>query len=91
MAFVDHHIKDVSKNHKTYLQDTPDFLRYIEQINDGPALEANQILVTWDVVGLYNNIPHDEGMQSMEESLEKRNNPEIPTDYLIKLVEYEEL
>ena len=25
-AFVDHHIKDVSKHHQTYLQDTPDFL-----------------------------------------------------------------
>ena len=70
-AFVDHHVKDVSKQHQSYLQDTPDFLRYIKQINDGPALEANQILVTWDVVGLYSNIPHDE----------------VPTDYLMKLME----
>ena len=50
-AFVDHHIKDISKQHHSYLQDTPDFLRYIEKINQGPALEANQILVTWDVEG----------------------------------------
>ena len=66
-AFVDHHIKDISKQHPAYLQDTPDFLRYIEKINSGPALEPNQILVTWDIVGLYNNIPHDEGMESLEE------------------------
>ena len=26
-AFVDHHIKDVSKHHQCYLQDNPDFLR----------------------------------------------------------------
>ena len=26
-AFVEHHIKDISKQHKSYLQDTPDFLR----------------------------------------------------------------
>ena len=86
-AFVDHHIKDISKQHHSYLQDTPDFLRYIEKINQGPPLEANQILVTWDVEGLYNNIPHDEGLQSLEEGLDKRNNPEIPTNYLIKLME----
>ena len=86
-AFVDHHIKKISKQHHSYLQDTPDFLRYINKINCGPALEDDQILVTWDVEGLYNNIPHDEGLESLEEGLEKRKNPEIPTDYLIKLMD----
>ena len=37
--------------------------------------------------GLYTNIPHDEGLQSLEDGLKKRINPEIPTDYLIKLME----
>ena len=86
-AFVDHHIKETSKQHQSYLQDTPDFLRFVESINSGPALQPNQILVTWDVVGLYNNIPHDEGLQSLEESLTNRKNPEIPTDFLLKLME----
>ena len=86
-AFVDHHIKNISKQHQSYLQDTPDFLRYVESINRGPALENNHILVTWDVEGLYNNIPHDEGLQSLEEGLNERNNPEIPTNYLVKLME----
>ena len=86
-AYVQYHIKDISTQHQAYLQDTPDFLRYIEKINTGPALEDNQMLVTWDVVGLYNNIPHDEGLGSLQEGLGERNNPEIPTDYLIKLME----
>ena len=86
-AFVDHHIKKISKQHHSYLQNTPDFLRYINKINCVPALEDDQILVTWDVEGLYNNIPHDEGLESLEEGLEKRKNPEIPTDYLIKLMD----
>ena len=86
-AFVDHHIKETSKQHQSYLQDTPDFLRFVESINSGPALQSNHILVTWDVVGLYNNIPHDEGLQSLEESLANRKNPEIPTDFLLKLME----
>ena len=48
-AFVDHHIKDVSRQHHSYLQDTPDFLRYVEKINSGPALKDDHIIVTWDM------------------------------------------
>ena len=33
--FVQHHIKHISKTHASYLQDTPDFLRTIENINEG--------------------------------------------------------
>jgi hypothetical protein len=84
---VEFHIKDVAKEHQSYLQDTPDFLRYIEQLNQGPVLEDEQILVTWDVVGLYNNILHEEGLDSLQESLDARNNPEVPPNYLVRLME----
>ena len=86
-AFVDHHVKNISKEHHSYLQDTPDFLRYIEGVNQGPGLEDDQILVTWDVVGLYNNILHEEGLGSLEEALDGRISPEIPTEYLVKLMD----
>ena len=86
-AFVDHHIKDISRQHHSYLQDTPDFLRYVEKINSGPALKDDHIIVTWDVEGLYYIITHDEGLQSLEEGLNRRNNPEIPTEYLIRLMD----
>ena len=86
-AFVDHHIKDISKQHQSYLQDTPDFLRYVQRINEGPELGDNHILVTWDVEGLYSNILHEEGLQSLREGLDERVNPEIPTEYLLRLME----
>jgi hypothetical protein len=86
-AYVEFHIKDVAKEHRSYLQDTPDFLRYIDKLNQGPALEDDQILVTWDVVGLYNNILHEEGLDSLKESLDTRDNPEVPSDYLVRLME----
>jgi hypothetical protein len=44
-------------------------------------------LIDWDVVGLYNNILHEEGLESLNEALETRNNPKVPTDYLIKLMD----
>ena len=86
-TFVDFHTKEISNKHQSYLQDTPDFLRYIEQINSGPFITDNHILVTWDVVGLYTNIPHDDGLQSLEESLNSRHNPDVPTEFLVKLMD----
>ena len=35
-TFVQHHIKEVSHTHTSYLEDTPDFLRAMEEINKGP-------------------------------------------------------
>ena len=86
-TFVEYHIKDIAKEHEAYLQDTPDFLRYVEKVNNEQGLEDDHILVTWDVVGLYNNILHEEGLKSLNEALETRNNPKVPTDYLIKLMD----
>ena len=86
-TFVEYHIKDIAKEHEAYLQDTPDFLRYVEKVNNEQGLEDDHILVTWDEVGLYNNILHEEGLESLNEALETRNNPKVPTDYLIKLMD----
>ena len=47
--YLEHHLKDIAKKHSTYLQDTPHFLREIEQINMGPKLPENAMLVTLDV------------------------------------------
>ena len=44
--FVQHHLQDVFHSHKSYLQDTPDFLREIDKINDGPKLPDNALLVS---------------------------------------------
>ena len=35
--YVDHHLKDLGVSHPSYLQDTPDFLRRLQDINkEGP-------------------------------------------------------
>ena len=48
---------------------------------DGP------ILCTMDAVGLYPNIPHEEGLSSLREFLETRNNKQILYDTLAELAE----
>ena len=57
-------MKDVSTQHPTYLQDTPDFLRKIEEINSQGILPNNAMIATWDVMSLFTIIPQDEGVQA---------------------------
>ena len=60
--FVDSFLKPLSNLHPSYPQDTPDFLRCIEEINKD-NLPANSIRFSVDVTGLYTNIPQDDGLQ----------------------------
>ena len=50
--YVEHHIKGLANTHASYLQDTPHFLRIIDEINKGEKLDINAILATIDVSGL---------------------------------------
>ena len=85
--YVEHHIKETSTKHPSYLQDTPHFLRVIHKVNSGPKLPENAMLVAADVTGAYANIPQDDGSQCLKEVLEEREDKEIPTDFLVKLMD----
>ena len=64
-TFVEHHIKHIGTTHEIYLKDTPDFLRIIQQKNKLHTLGPNAMLVTMDAIGLFTNIPHDEGLEAI--------------------------
>merc|ERR1719319_582552 len=81
--FVEHHVKEISKFHKTYLEDTPDFLREIEKVS---GLDNNHILASIDVKALFTNIPTNEGLESLEAVLNERKSKEVPTDFLKQLM-----
>ena len=70
--YVNHHIKETGTKHPTYLQDTSNFLRIIEENNNGPKLPPNALIATLDVHTLYTNIAHEEGLACMKEQLDKR-------------------
>ena len=86
--FVDHHIKELATKHSSYLQDTPDFIRKIEEINNVNELPENALLATFDVVSLFTNIPQEEGALSTEEALNEREIQSIPTEYIISLLKF---
>ena len=84
--FINHHIQDISTNHPTYIQDTPDLLRYLEQINSEGLLPPEALLATFDVIGLFTNIPHEDGIDATREALEEKDKKEIPTEFLLRLL-----
>ena len=86
-VFIEHHIKEISSKHKSYLKDTPHLLRIIDKINKGPTLPENSILSTTDIIGAYQNIPQNDGLECLQEVLEERQIKEIPSSYLVKLME----
>ena len=82
--FIDHHIKEISTRHPTYLQDTADFLRYLEKFNDKGFLPEEALLATFDIVGLFTNIPHDDGIEAVREALEEQTDKETSTEFYNK-------
>ena len=50
-------------------------------------LPDNAILVSIDVSALYTNIPQTEGMEDVREAFDERKHPDVPTEFILKLLE----
>ena len=59
-SFLDYHLKPLAKKVESYIKDTNHFLKKLKELG---RLPKNAILCTIDVVGLYPNIPHKEGLE----------------------------
>ena len=80
--FLDFHLQPLAQNVKSFLQDTNDFLRKIDGL---PPLSDNAILCTIDVVGLYPNIPHADGLDALKWALDSREDKTTSTESLLEL------
>ena len=83
-AFLEFHLKPLAQKVKSYIKDTNDFLRKMASL---PPLPDDILLCTIDVVGLYPNIPHEEGLIALRKSLESREDKTISTDSLMDLAD----
>ena len=86
--FLDFHLKPLVQNLPSYLQDTPDFLRQVEELNRSKELHDKMILVTIDVTALYTNIRSEEGVGAVERALNLREDQAIPTEFLTDLLNH---
>ena len=84
--YIDHHAKSLVPEMDSYIQDTPHFLRTLEEINKKQVIDDKTFPISLDVKGLYLNIPQHEGIESFRNALQRRCNPPVPTDFLIKLL-----
>ena len=66
----------------SYIKDTKDFLQKLQRI--GP-LPSQALLFTMDVVGLYNNIPHKDGLDACRLMLNRRTDKHPPTEDIVRL------
>ena len=80
-SFLDHHLIPLAQMVKSYIKNTNHFLKKIGK------LPKEVILCTMDVVGLYHNIPHGEGLASLYKFLETRENKQISSDTSAELAE----
>ena len=83
-SFLDFHLQPLAQKVKSYIKDTNHFLRKIKELGQLPE---GTILCTIDVVGLYPNIPHDEGLAFLKDFLDSRVDKQVTTDTLIELAE----
>ena len=86
--FVDYHSRELIDTIKSHLDDTPHFLRKIETFkNSMPYIPDDVVPVTIDVIGLYPNIPTNEGILAFQQALDRRKTKEAPTQLLIAFLE----
>ena len=82
--FLDHYLQPLAQAVKSYVKDTNEFLKKLRSL---PKLPDDIILCTMDVVGLYPNIPHEEGLSALRKRLETRKEKYVSTDAIIELAE----
>ena len=69
----------------SYIKDTNEFLLKLKNLRKVPD---NAILTTADVVGLYPNIPHNEGLEVLKKRIDNFYEKSIPTEDLFKMAEF---
>ena len=82
-SFLDFRLQPIVKKVRSYIKDTDDFLKRLRCLTNLP----DNSLCTMDVVGLYPNIPHDEGFSALRKRLDERNKKDVSTDTLVELAE----
>ena len=82
-AYVDSYIKPLAQRVNSYLQDTNQFLQKLNELGQIPA---NSFLATIDVVALYTNIPHRDGILAVKEALESRAEKQPLTWVLLRML-----
>ena len=83
-SFLTYHLQPLAQKVQSYIKDTNHFLNRLSSLG---KLPQRAILHTVDVVCLYPNIPHSEGLTSLRRVLELRDNKQISSGTLVEFAE----
>ena len=83
--YLDFLLRPVVQDDWSYIRDIGDLLKKIKRL--GKLLEG-AILVTADVFGIYPNIPHVLGFQSVSQRLNETGICKVPTEEIISITEF---
>ena len=83
-SFLDHDLQPLAQAVKSYIKDTNELLKKLRSV---PKFSGRIILCTKDVIGLYANIPHEEGLSALRKRLESCKEKYVSTETIIDLAE----
>ena len=83
--YLDFLLKLVMQHCWSYIKNTGDFLKKIKHLG---KISVGAILVTAEVFGLYPNISHDLGLQSLRRRLNETGICKLPTKEIISMAEF---
>ena len=81
-GLVEEELKEGVEKQESYIQDTADFLRKLEQVG---RLSDDEWLFTMDIVALYPMVPRRRAEEAMRKNLEGREVKGVPTEDLMEL------
>ena len=84
--FVDVFLKHATQQNPSYVRDTSHFVSKIENEVSQMTNPGNTFLVTMDILSLYPNIDHSEGISACEETLSNKKSPSVPTSVISNLL-----
>ena len=84
---VDHELKQVNEKVASYIQDTPDLLRKLEEVKERGPLGDDVVPFSLDVVALYPSVPTKGGLKAMEKALTKYGMRREKIDWVKKSME----
>ena len=86
--FLDFHLQPLAQEVKCYIKDTNDFLKKLSSLPKLPDVLFDVFyIILFYVVGLYPNIPHDEGLSALRKRLDLRQKKNVTTSTLVELAE----
>ena len=77
---LDFSLKPIMQNGWSYVKDSSDFKNKIKKLG---KLSGNITLVTADVVSLYPSIPHEDGLETLRETLVKSEDLKLPVNDIV--------